>query len=127
MRKRILLVAHENDVVQSVPITLRLAGHRVVLADCGLEAIKRARRWMPDLILVDTALPDMDGPTVIDILRCLPSTGTLPAMLFPPRAGEGVHQPPAAGAEPGPVHSSKLMRQVALALERCDAESGQGS
>jgi CheY-like chemotaxis protein len=114
MTKRILLVAHEVDLVQSVPVTLRLAGHRVMLADCGLDAIKRARRLLPDLVLVDSVLPDMDGLTVIDILRRLPSTGTLPTMLFQPR--------PVLGANPSPL----VLQQVAQALALC-GQKDEGS
>jgi CheY-like chemotaxis protein len=124
MKKRILLVAHEADVVQSVPITLRLAGHRVILAGCGLEAIKRARRLLPDLVLVDAALPDLDGPTVIDILRRLPSTRGLPAMLFQPRPSAAPDQSQTGSTEIGPPKSSELLQQVALALVFCGAEVG---
>jgi CheY-like chemotaxis protein len=105
MRKRILLVASETDIVQSFPVTLRLAGHRVFVTDCGLGAIKRARTMLPDLVLVDALLPDMDGSTVIDILRRLPSTSDLRTMLCKERCT--------------PFDSSELLVQVAEALALC--------
>jgi DNA-binding response OmpR family regulator len=108
MRKRILFVASESDIVQSFPVTLRLAGHRVFVTDCGLGAIKQARTILPDLVLVDAMLPDMDGSTVIDILRRLPSTSELRTMLFKER-----------GAPREPVNSSELLVQVAEALALC--------
>jgi len=120
MSKLILLVAHEADAVQSIPITLRLAGHRVMLAGSGLDAINHAGSLLPDLILADAALPDMDGPTVIDILRRLPSTQTVPSMLIQPRlpvssdqAGEGKY---------GRLNSSALLQHVAAALAACSAK-----
>lgn len=116
MNKRILLVAMESDVVQSVPITLRLAGHRVLMTDCGLEAIKQARSLLPDLILVDAILPDMDGSTLVDILRRLPSTGELRTMLFKPRHPQHSQ---VSEAERAPLNSSELLAQVALALALC--------
>jgi hypothetical protein len=117
MSKLILLVAHEADVVQSIPITLRLAGHRVLLAGTGLEAIKHAGNLLPDLILADTALPDMDGPTVIDIMRRLPSTETVPSMVIQPRLPAS----PGQSGEPqyGRLNSSALLQQVAVALAAC--------
>jgi CheY-like chemotaxis protein len=116
MNKRILLVAMESDIVQSVPITLRLAGHRVFMADCGLDAIKQARRWLPDLILIDAILPDMDGSTVADILRRLPSTGELRTMLLKPRQPQ---HSPVGELECTPLNSSELLAQVAMALALC--------
>jgi CheY-like chemotaxis protein len=116
MRKRILLVASESDIVQSFPVTLRLAGHRVFVTDCGLGAIKQARTILPDLVLVDAMLPDMDGSTVIDILRRLPSTSDLRTMLFKERGA-----PPSAGttAHREPVNSSELLLQIAEILALC--------
>ncbi|MGO8696742.1 MAG: response regulator [Limisphaerales bacterium] len=120
MSKLILLVAHQADVVQSIPITLRLAGHRVMLAGTGLDAIKRAGSLMPDLILADAALPDMDGPTVIDILRRLPSTGTVPSMLIHPRLQGSADQ--AGEGKYGRLNSSALLQHVAAALAACGAK-----
>lgn len=116
MEKRILLVAMENDVVQSIPITLRLAGHNVLLADRGLEGIKQARESLPDLVLVDAILPDMDGATLIDILRRLPSTGELRTMLLKPRKARCL---PVNEREQAHHSASDLLTQVALALALC--------
>lgn len=116
MEKRILLVAMEDDVVESVPITLSLAGHSVLLADRGLEGIKQARELMPDLVLVDATLPDMDGATLIDILRRLPSTGDLRTMLLKPRQARYL---PVSEAEQSQYDASHLLTQVALALAIC--------
>jgi two-component system, OmpR family, alkaline phosphatase synthesis response regulator PhoP len=116
MEKRILLVAMESDVVESFPITLTLAGHSVLLADRGLEGIRQARESLPDLVLVDATLPDMDGATLIDILRRLPSTGDLRTMLLKPRT---VRASTSGDAERTAVGGSDLLAQVALALALC--------
>lgn len=113
MRKRILLVASETDIIQCVPVTLRLAGHRVAVAKSGLQAIIQARTLFPDLVLIDSLLPDMDGSTVVDILRRLPSTWDLRTMLFKPR---WVRQSEAQG-EP----QTELLVQVAEVLALCQA------
>ena len=85
MVKRILVVAHAADAAESIPITLELAGHKVELADCGLDAILWAEKLLPDLILVDASLPDMDGSTIIGILQRLPCTAALETILLKPR------------------------------------------
>jgi DNA-binding response OmpR family regulator len=119
MQKRILVVAHAADVVETIPITLGLAGHKVALADCGLDAILWADRVRPDLILVDANLPDMDGSTIIRILQRLPSTVALPTLLLKPRWHNAWAQIRGGWSETGSLNSSELLRQVALVLTLC--------
>jgi CheY-like chemotaxis protein len=108
MNKQILLVAMETGVVHAVAATLRLAGHTVLTAGCGLDGIQQARNSLPNLILVDAKLPDMDGETLVDILRRLPSTAQLRTMLLKPR------QPQRLGVNP-----SNLLEQIISALAHC--------
>ena len=82
MKRSILVAASRPDVLETVPVTLRLAGVDVLLADSGLEAIRQARAYSPELALIDSELPDMDGPTVADILKRLPSTASIPTMIL---------------------------------------------
>jgi CheY-like chemotaxis protein len=121
MEKRILVVARASDVVETIPITLELAGHKVTLADCGLDAILWSERFLPDLILVDASLPDMDGSTIIGILQCLPSTAALATLLLKPRGHNPSAQSQPGRPENGALHSSELLRQVAFALTLCHA------
>jgi CheY-like chemotaxis protein len=123
MNKQILLVAMENDVVQSVPITLRLAGHDVLMADCGLDGIKQARSCLPDLILVDATLPDMDGATLVDILRRLPSTAQLRTLLLKPRQPQ---HPRGSEAIVAALNPCNLLEQIALALALCQETPAPG-
>jgi hypothetical protein len=121
MQKRILVAAHAADAAESIPITLQLAGHKVALADSGLDAILWAETMCPDLIVVDDDLPDMDGSTMIGVLRWLPSTADLATILLPVRGpGRELHS---RGVEPknGALDSSELLRQVAFAFALCDA------
>jgi CheY-like chemotaxis protein len=123
MNKRILLVAYEKDVLESFPVTLRLAGHRVLLAHGGLQAIKQARDVSPDLIVMDTTLPDLDGPTVLEILHRLPSTTGIPTLLLKPRAHRLMPlllQTAAVRAGlTEPLNSGDLLRQVGNTLTQC--------
>jgi response regulator RpfG family c-di-GMP phosphodiesterase len=120
MKTQILLVAHENDVLESFPVTLTLAGHDVVLAHAGLQAIKKARNVSPDVIVVDATLPDMDGLTVMEILHRLPSTTRIPTLLLKPRPHRLMPLPlQADGIRAGliqPLNPDELLRQVDDAL-----------
>jgi two-component system alkaline phosphatase synthesis response regulator PhoP len=121
MNKSILLVASEHDVLESFPVTLRHAGHNVLLARGGLQGIKQARDLAPDLIVLDSALPDMDGETVRGILNRLPSTAHIPTLLLRPRAHKLMPLSlQACGARCGlmqPLNPGQLLRQVGTTLE----------
>jgi CheY-like chemotaxis protein len=119
MQKRILVVAHAADVVETIPITLELAGHKVELADCGVDAILWAEMVKPDLILVDATLPDMDGAAVIGILRRLPGTAALATLLLKPRGHNPSAQTRSWRRQNSSLNSSKLMQEVAFALALC--------
>jgi response regulator RpfG family c-di-GMP phosphodiesterase len=123
MKKQILLVANESDVLESFPVTLTLAGHQVKLAHAGLQAIKQARDTFPDLIVLDATLPDMEGSTVMEILHRLPSTCGIPTLLLKPRPhplmplslqDEGIR----AGAT-RPFNPGEMLLQVADTLALC--------
>jgi response regulator RpfG family c-di-GMP phosphodiesterase len=123
MKKQILLVAHEEDVLESFPATLTQAGHDVSLAHAGLQAIKHARNVSPDVIVLDATLPDMDGSTVKEILHRLPSTSRIPTLLLKPRPHRLMPLPlQADGIRAGamqPLDSGELLRQVDDALALC--------
>jgi len=69
---RILVVDDDVDTARGLAILLKLAGHDVVTAHGGPEAIAAARAHRPELILLDLGLPGMDGYEVIQRLRQLP-------------------------------------------------------
>jgi CheY-like chemotaxis protein len=121
MQKRILVVAHAADAVETIPITLQRAGHKVALADSGLDAILWAETMHPDLILVDDSLPDMDGSTMIGILQWLPSTSALATILLNSRSRTPGAQSRTAWSDSASLDSADLLRQVAFALALCDA------
>lgn len=81
MAKRILIVDDEPDFVQLVLYRLQRAGYEVEYATRGLEALNKARLALPDLIVLDLLLPDLDGLTVCEILRRQPSTRATPVIM----------------------------------------------
>lgn len=58
---RILVVEDYDDVRAMMRIFLELHGYTVFEASDGYEAVQMARRHIPDLILLDLAMPVMDG------------------------------------------------------------------
>jgi two-component system CheB/CheR fusion protein len=66
---RILVVDDLPDIVESMALVVRLAGHDVVTAADGLAALEAARKFRPDVVLLDIGLPGMDGYEVARRLR----------------------------------------------------------
>lgn len=67
--RRVLVVEDNPDAARSLELLLNLSGHRVALAADGAEALDRARAFLPEVVLCDIGLPDMDGYEVARRLR----------------------------------------------------------
>jgi CheY-like chemotaxis protein len=67
--KRILLVEDDFMNMRLAQHVLEIEGYTVVNAATGREALKQIESTLPDLILMDLQLPDMDGMTLVSILR----------------------------------------------------------
>ena len=117
MKRTVLLGADRLDILETLPVTLKLAGLKVVVVESGLDAIRQAQSARPDLILLDPVLPDMDGSTAADILRRLPSTARIPTLLLRPALilAAGDREPDAAAAD----NRTALLLQVAHVLALC--------
>ena len=66
---KILVVDDEPDAVELIKFNLKAAGYEVITAADGDEALKKARAILPDLIILDLMLPEVDGLEVCKILR----------------------------------------------------------
>ena len=69
MATRILMVDDEPVVTEVVERYLRLEDFEVSLASDGVEALRIAQEWVPDLVVLDLMLPGMDGLEVCRRIR----------------------------------------------------------
>ena len=67
--RRVLLIDDNEDNVHTLAAVFRAAGHQVTVAHDGRAGVSMARQFLPQLILVDIGLPEMDGFEVGRILR----------------------------------------------------------
>ncbi len=88
MQKRILVVDDEPDVVDLIGFNLRTRGYNVVSAGNGLEALLKARRFRPDLVMLDVMMEGMDGLSVCEILKSQPGTKGVPVIILTAATGE---------------------------------------
>jgi two-component system KDP operon response regulator KdpE len=66
---RVLVVDDEPQIVRALAINLRARHYDVHAASSGAEALSLAAKLLPDLVLLDLGLPDLDGVEVITGLR----------------------------------------------------------
>lgn len=81
-RKPLVLVVDDKSVnVRLVAALLSQSGYEVIFALSGREGVRLAREQLPDLVLLDMRMPDMDGFEVLQMLRDTPATSTI-AVIF---------------------------------------------
>jgi len=66
---KILLVDDEEDIVEFLSYNLEKEGFNVVTAINGQEAIHKAKKELPDLIIMDVMMPVMDGMTAVQEIK----------------------------------------------------------
>jgi CheY-like chemotaxis protein len=77
---RVLLVDDEEDFLELTSLFLKSAGYEVECARAADEAVARAVRHPPDVILLDILLPGCDGLEILETLRSEPETAGVPVV-----------------------------------------------
>jgi CheY-like chemotaxis protein len=72
--KRILVIENNRDLADILRLLLEYYGYNVVVAYSGLDGVKAAERYQPDVVLCDIGLPGLDGYGVARRLRDNPAT-----------------------------------------------------
>src|SRR6266496_4037913 len=85
---KVLVVDDEPDVINLVAFIFRKSGHEVLTAGDGWTALTQARLNVPEVIILDVMLPEMDGFTVCEILRREQATADVPIILLTARSSE---------------------------------------
>jgi DNA-binding response OmpR family regulator len=82
MNRKILLVSQDARLREEASLYLSRHGFDTLQAATGLEGLNTARAALPEVIVLDEELPDLDGPSVCGILRAQPSTREIPIILL---------------------------------------------
>jgi CheY-like chemotaxis protein len=117
--KRILIVDDEDDIREIVEMALQhVAGWHTLTADCAAEGLERARTELPDAILLDVMMPDMDGVTALARLRADEGTARIPVILLTAtvQIARGVQAGKAAGVILKPFDPLTLAQQIGALL-----------
>ena len=88
MKAKVLVVDDEPDALELIDYNLRGAGYQVFTAANGTRAMELAQRHLPDLIILDLMLPEIDGIEVCKILRRNTETQDIPIIMLTAKADE---------------------------------------
>ena len=69
---KILLVDDEKDILEIVGYNLTQEGYQIFTASNGKEAIIKAKKELPQLIILDVMMPEMDGIEACENIRKIP-------------------------------------------------------
>lgn len=81
--KKILIVDDEAEICELIQMTLEMNGFsQIRTVKDGKSAINAAEFWLPDIILLDLMLPEIDGLSVCKILKNNPMTANIPIIMI---------------------------------------------
>jgi DNA-binding response OmpR family regulator len=125
MARKILVVEDEALIADAVVARLRSEGYEVQSAADGPSGVEHARRWEPDLVILDLMLPGLDG---LEVCRRIQKDRHLPVLMLTARDDEtdlviGL----AVGADDyltKPFSMRELVARVQALFRRLDAMAG---
>jgi DNA-binding response OmpR family regulator len=82
MNTKILLVEDDLDYREVIQLLLVMNGFEVVLADDGAVAIEKAKKLLPDIVLMDLMLPILSGLEVTRRIKSNAATAKIPVIVF---------------------------------------------
>jgi len=119
--RKILVVDDEERMVRFIRLNLEHDGFRVIEAFNGNQAINKARSSLPDLVLLDVMMPDLDG---FEVLRVLREVSSVPVIML---TAKGEEEDRVRGLELGaddyvtkPFSPRELVSRVRAVLRRTE-------
>lgn len=83
--KRVLVVDDEPRMIGFIRMNLELEGHQVIEAHNGLEALEAVRTQLPDIVILDVMMPELDG---FETLRMLREFSDIPVIMLTAKGDE---------------------------------------
>ena len=84
--KRILCIEDEPEMIDLIKLILGRRGYEVLGATGGLEGARLVRELLPDLVLLDLMMPDMDGWEVYQQMKADQTTRNIPVIVVTAKA-----------------------------------------
>jgi two-component system alkaline phosphatase synthesis response regulator PhoP len=87
-KERILAVDDEEDILELVRFNLAREGYHVICATSGNECLTIAQKELPELLVLDLMLPDIDGLEITKIMKNDPGTKDIPIVMLTAKGEE---------------------------------------
>jgi two-component system cell cycle response regulator DivK len=120
-KARVLYIEDNNDNMTLVQRVLEIEGYEVIPAENGERGLKLAMQELPDLIITDINLPDIDGYEVTDRLKKTTETAHIPIIAMTANVmkkdRESVIQAGCDGYISKPIDVDELPAQVEMFLK----------
>jgi CheY-like chemotaxis protein len=88
MAKKVLIVEDTADILEALKWLIELEGYEAMVANDGLEGVRMAAEHIPDLILMDLAMPGLSGIDATRQIRSDPKTSVIPIVCVTSHAGK---------------------------------------
>jgi DNA-binding response OmpR family regulator len=120
--QKILLIEDDPDTSELISTILTKNGYKTIIADSGKSGVALAHQEAPDLILCDVMMPEMDGLSVLRVLRGQSDTAIIPLIFLTARArAEDVREGMELGADDyltKPIQINALLAAIATRIQR---------
>lgn len=127
---KILLVDDEQDILEIVGYNLSQEGYQIITAANGKDAIAKAKKELPHLIIMDVMMPEMDGMEAVENIRKIPELNNV-IITFLTARSEDYSQ--VAGFDAGaddyiakPIKPKLLVSKVKALLRRLKEDESKG-
>ena len=84
---KVLVIDDSNTIRRSAEIFLKQAGHEVVLAEDGFDALAKLSDYLPDLVFCDILMPRLDGYQTCAIIKRNPQFAGVPVIMLSSKDG----------------------------------------
>jgi len=120
LRRRVLVVDDDPEIVTFLATLLELEGIDSTVATSAAAALEKLEHTIPNLVLLDIAMPDRDGLDLCRALKKDPRTRDVPVFVVSARPGKDVvERALAAGAEEfirKPFENQELIERIRVRL-----------
>lgn len=125
--KKILIIEDEPEMRRNISTLLRYHNYQPIAAQNGRQGVEMARRELPDLILCDVMMPELDGYSVLQALQADPALARTPFIFL---TAKGEKEDLRSGMNLGaddyltkPVANADLMRAIETRLRRSEQQA----
>lgn len=116
MKKKILLIEDEKDIIAALRLRLEANGYEVISSGDGAEGLSKARAENPSLIILDIMLPKLDGYKIARMLKFDENFSRIPIIMLTAKVQQGdIQRGKEAGADAyvvKPFKAEELLAEI---------------